>query len=50
VLVSHALLAATGNEKIRTDWAGAATPSIDDEPRTNAAGSDHRPVVADFDL
>jgi hypothetical protein len=50
VMSRHALLAATGNEKIRTDWSGAATPSIGDEPRSDAVGSDHRPVVADFDL
>lgn len=51
ILVSHALLAATGDGKVRTDGAGP-TPSIMDNPRErrDAAGSDHRPVVAEFDL
>ncbi|WP_448638655.1 endonuclease/exonuclease/phosphatase family protein [Geodermatophilus sp. URMC 63] len=51
ILVSHALVHSVGDGDVRTDGAGP-TPSIDDDPslRQGAAGSDHRPVVADFDV
>jgi endonuclease/exonuclease/phosphatase family metal-dependent hydrolase len=50
IFVSHALLASIGEGAVHTDWTTQPTPSITDQPRTDDAGSDHRPVVADFTL
>jgi predicted extracellular nuclease len=51
ILVSHALVHHVADGDVRTDAAGP-TPSISDDPgpRRNAAGSDHRPVIAQFDI
>jgi exonuclease III len=51
ILVSHALVHRVADGAVRTDGAGP-TPSINDDPseRRDAAGSDHRPVVAEFDI
>jgi predicted extracellular nuclease len=49
ILVSHALVRAVTTDGVTTT---GAAPSITDDPsrRRNAAGSDHRPVVASFNL
>jgi hypothetical protein len=49
--VSRALVNSVADGAVHTDGAGP-TPSINDRPaeRRNAAGSDHRPVIAQFDL
>jgi endonuclease/exonuclease/phosphatase family metal-dependent hydrolase len=49
ILVSHALLHRVPDGAVRTDGAGP-TPSITEDPRQrrDAAGSDHRPVIADI--
>ncbi len=51
ILVSHALVHRVADGDVRTDAAGS-TPSISDDPsqRQNAAGSDHRPVIAEINL
>ena len=51
ILVSHALVHSVADGDVRTDGAGP-TPSIEDDPsrRQDAAGSDHRPVVAQIDV
>ena len=51
ILVSHALVHRVADGDVRTDAAGP-TPSIADNPsdRRDAAGSDHRPVLAQFTL
>jgi predicted extracellular nuclease len=51
LLVSHALVHRVADGDVRTDGAGP-TRSIDDDPsqRQGAAGSDHRPVVAQIDV
>jgi predicted extracellular nuclease len=50
ILVGHALVHTVADGAVHTDGAGP-TPSIDDQPadRRDAAGSDHRPVIAQFD-
>jgi predicted extracellular nuclease len=51
ILVSLALVGTVADGAVHTDGAGP-TPSITDQPaeRRNAAGSDHRPVIAQFGL
>jgi predicted extracellular nuclease len=51
ILISHALLDSVADGAVKTDGAGP-TPSINDEPgeRRDAPGSDHRPVIAQFEL
>jgi len=51
ILVSHALVGLVPDGAVTTDGAGPP-PSITDEPglRRDAAGSDHRPVIATIDL
>jgi hypothetical protein len=51
ILVSHALVHSVADGDVRTDGAGP-TPSIEDDPsrRQDAAGSDHRPVIAQIDV
>lgn len=51
ILVSHALVGLVPDGAVTTDGAGPS-PSITDEPglRRDAAGSDHRPVIATIDL
>ena len=49
ILVSHALVHRVPEGAVRTDGAGP-TPSVTEDPRQrrDAAGSDHRPVVAEI--
>jgi predicted extracellular nuclease len=51
ILISHALLGSVADGAVHTDGAGP-TPSINDDPveRRDSPGSDHRPVVAQFNL
>jgi endonuclease/exonuclease/phosphatase family metal-dependent hydrolase len=51
ILVSHALVHHVADGAVRTDGSGP-TPSITEDPRERrgAPGSDHRPVVAEFDV